>query len=135
MKSKRHRAARTTPAASQSGGQEGGGEALQRGEKARREPVFPISRQEIIQRCRAKPHDMLCAGEALALMDLMIHFHLTIKKLHELTHVARSMIHDILCMEAVTTNDTVAKLGRPFGMQAIEFHLLGFFTLRAEVSP
>jgi hypothetical protein len=77
---------------------------------------------------------MLCAGEALALMDLMQEHHLTIKGLHELSKAARSMIHDILCMEAVTTNDTVAKLGRPFGMEAIEFHLLGFFTLRSEVS-
>ena len=108
---------------------------MQRGEKARREPVFPISRQEILQRCREKPHDMLCAGEAMALMDLMQEHHLTIKGLHERSQVARSMIHDILCMEAVTTNDTVAKLGRPFGMEAIEFRLLGFFTLRAEVSP
>jgi hypothetical protein len=38
-------------------------------------------------------------------------------------------------MEAVTTNDTVAKLGRPFGLETIEFHLLGHYTLRAEVSP
>lgn len=88
-----------------------------------------------MRRCRVKPHDMLCAGEALALMDLMIHFHLTIKKLHELTHVARSMIHDILTMEAITTNDTAGKLGRPFGLDAFGFHMLGYFTLRAEVSP
>jgi hypothetical protein len=113
----------------------GSGEALQGEKKARREPVFPISRAEIIRRCREKPHDMLCAGEAMALMDLMQKHHLTIKGLHELSHVARSMIHDILCMEAVTTNDTVAKLGRPFGLETIEFHLLGHYTLRAEVSP
>ncbi|MBK8039880.1 MAG: hypothetical protein IPK22_22515 [Verrucomicrobiaceae bacterium] len=104
-------------------------------ERKRREPVFPISREEIVRRCREKPHDMLCAGEALALMDLMEQEHLTIKRLHELSKVSRSMIHDVLTMEAVMTNDTVAKLGRPFGMEAIEFHLLGHFTLRAEVSP
>ena len=103
--------------------------------KQPREPVFPISREEIVRRCREKPHDMLCAGEALAVMDLMIRFHLTIKKLHELTQVARSMIHDILTMEAVMTNDTVGKLGRPFGLDAFGFHMLGYFTLRAEVSP
>jgi hypothetical protein len=113
----------------------GGGETFFRGEKARREPVFPISRAEIIQRCRKKPHDMLCAGNALLLMDLMAEHHLTIKGLHELSHVARSMIHDVLSMEAVMTHDTAGKLGRPFGLEAIEFHLLGFFTLRAEVSP
>ena len=78
---------------------------------------------------------MLCAGEALALMDLMTRFHLTAKQLHEISGVARSMIRDILLMEAVPTNDTVAKLGRSFGLETIEFHLLGFFTLRAEVTP
>lgn len=103
--------------------------------KKPREPVFPISREEIVRRCRVKPHDLLCAGEALALMDLMSQFHLTIKRLHDLTGVARSMIHDILTMEAITTNDTVAKLGRPFGLTAFGFRLLGYFTLRAEVSP
>ncbi len=53
-------------------------------------------------------------------------FHLTIKGMHELTGMAHSMIHDMLTMDAVTTNDTQGKLGRPFGMEAIEFHLLGF---------
>ena len=103
--------------------------------KKPREPVFPISREEIVRRCREKPHDMLCAGEALAVMDLMIHFHLTIKGMHEQTQVTRSMIHDILTMEAVMTNDTAGKLGRPFGLDAFGFHLLGYYTLRAEVSP
>lgn len=78
---------------------------------------------------------MLCAGEALALMDLMTRFHLTIKKLHDISGVARSMIRDILLMEAVMTNDTAGKLGLPFGMLAIEFRLLGHYTLRAEVTP
>jgi hypothetical protein len=100
-----------------------------------RDPVFPISREEVVRRCREKPHDMLCAGEVLALMDLMLLFHYTIKRLHELSGVARSMIHDMLVMEALPTNDTVGRLARAFGMEAIEFHLLGFFTLRAEVSP
>lgn len=103
--------------------------------KTRREPVFPISREEIVRRCRERPHDMLCAGEALALMDLMQERHLTILGLHKLTNVARSMISDVLSMEAVMTNDTVGKLGGAFGMEAIEFHLLGHFTLRAEVPP
>jgi len=103
------------------------------GQRAPREPVFPISREEIIRRCREKPHDMLCAGEALALMDLMQMFHYNIKKLHELSGVARSMISGVLAMEAVMTNDTVGKLARTFGMETIEFHLLGLYTLRAEV--
>ncbi|MEZ5387709.1 MAG: hypothetical protein R3F13_19545 [Prosthecobacter sp.] len=100
-----------------------------------RGPVFPLSRAEIIQRCREKPHDMLCAGEALALMDLMSRFHLTIKGLHESSGVTRSMIRDLLTMEAVMTNDTVGKLARAFELETIEFHLLGFYTLRAEVTP
>ena len=78
---------------------------------------------------------MLCAGEALALMDLMSLFHLTIKGLHESSGVTRSMIRDLLTMEAVMTNDTVGKLARAFELETIEFHLLGFYTLRAEVTP
>lgn len=87
-----------------------------------------------MRRCREKRHDMLCAGEALLLIDLMSEHPLTIKGLHELSKVSRSMIHDMLTMQAAPTNDTVGKLGLSFGMQAIEFHLLGHFTLRAEVS-
>ena len=124
--------AKTSSKRNRSCDRKGGG--LSSGKK-RREPVFPISREEIVRRCRQKPHDMLCAGEALAVMDLMIRFHLTIKGLHEQTLVARSMIHDILTMEAVMTNDTAGKLGRPFGLDAFGFHMLGYFTLRAEVSP
>ncbi|MFN0077393.1 MAG: hypothetical protein ACKVY0_13055 [Prosthecobacter sp.] len=100
----------------------------------RRAPEFPIRREAVVPRCLAKERELLDAGVALALLDLMTEFHCCIKCLHELTGVARSMIHGILLMEKEPSTRIVARLAAAFGLQAIELYLLGFFTLRAEVS-
>jgi hypothetical protein len=102
--------------------------------KARRGPVFPISRAEVVRRCREGGHDMLAAGVVLALMDLMTQHHYCIKRLHEDSGVSRSMIHDTLIMAKEPSTDIVGRLGKVFGMDAFEFYLLGHYTLLAEVS-
>jgi hypothetical protein len=40
-------------------------------ERKRRGPVFTLTREQVFQKCRAKKHRLICAGEVLALMDLM----------------------------------------------------------------
>ena len=40
-------------------------------ERKRRGPVFTLTREQVFEKCRAKKHRLICAGEVLALMDLM----------------------------------------------------------------
>lgn len=88
-----------------------------------------------MRRCVERGHDMLCAGEALALMDLMEAVQCSILEVHERSHVSRAMIHDLLTMDAISTTDVKGKLARAFHLETIEFELLSHYTLRAEVSP
>lgn len=103
--------------------------------KKRRGPVFPISAQEVIRRCQERHHDLLCAADVLALMDLMQRHGYSIQEMHELSHVSRAMIHDMLVMDAVASNDVVGRLGAVFHLKCIEMHLYGSLCLRAELSP
>lgn len=103
--------------------------------KKRRGPVFSLTREQVFQKCRAKKHRLICAGEVLALMDLMELRGWSILELAEKSLVSRQMISAFLNLERFPTSEVVDQLACPFGMELFEFDLLACFEVRAEVPP
>ncbi len=105
------------------------------GGKSRRKPVFALSREQVFRKCRAKKHRLICAGEVLALMDLMEQRGWSILELAEHSHVSRQMISAFLNLERFPTSEVVDQLACPFGLELFEFDQLACFEVRAEVPP
>jgi ribosome-binding protein aMBF1 (putative translation factor) len=103
--------------------------------KARRGPVFSLTREQVFLKCRAKQHRLICAGEVLALRDLMEQRGWSILELAEHSHVSRQMISAFLNLERYPTSEVVDMLACPFGMELFEFDLLAWFEARGEVPP
>jgi hypothetical protein len=110
------------------------GRGLSPGRK-RRGPVFTLTREQVFRKCRAKKHRLICAGEVLALMDLMEMRGWTILELAEHSHVSRQMISAILNVERFPTSEVVDQLAFPFGLELFEFDQLACYEVRAEVPP
>ena len=110
------------------------GRGLSPGRK-RRGPVFTLTREQVFRKCRAKKHRLICAGEVLALMDLMEMRGWTILELAEHSHVSRQMISAILTVERCPTSEVVDQLACPFGLELFEFDQLACYEVRAEVPP
>lgn len=113
--------------------QKGGGGALFSEGKVRRGPVFTLTREQVFQKCRAKRHRLICAGEVLALRDLMELRGWSILELAEYAGVSRQMISAFLNLERFPTTEVVDRLACPFGMELFEFDLLATFEVRGEV--
>jgi len=103
--------------------------------KARRGPVFTLTREQVFQKCRAKKHRLICAGEVLALRDLMELRGWSIVELAEHSHVSRQMISAFLNLERYPTSEVVDMLACPFGLELFEFDLLACLEARGEVPP
>jgi plasmid maintenance system antidote protein VapI len=102
--------------------------------KPRRKPVFALTPEQVIERCRKRKHCLWVAGQVLALMALMNHCQWTIKELSEHSGVSRSHLSEILVLEATASTQIQNTLAETFGFQIFEFHLLTAFSLRSEVS-
>jgi ribosome-binding protein aMBF1 (putative translation factor) len=111
---------------------EGGGLATP---KKRRGPVFSLTREQVFRKCRAKKHRLICAGEVLALMDLMEQRGWSILELADHSHISRQMISAFLNLERFPTSEVVDQLACPFGLELFEFDQLACFEVRAEVPP
>jgi hypothetical protein len=81
--------------------------------KKRRGPVFSLTREQVFQKCRAKKHRLICAGEVLALMDLMELRGWSILELAEKSLVSRQMISAMLNLERFPTSEVVDQLACP----------------------
>lgn len=103
--------------------------------KRRRGPVFTLTRKQVFEKCRAKKHRLICAGEVLALMDLMEQRGWSILELAEHSHVSRQMISAMLNLERFPTSEVLDQLACPFGLELFEFDQLAWYEVRAEVPP
>ncbi len=97
----------------------------------KRKPVFQLSPEEVIRRCRERKHCDMCAGQVLALMSLMQEWGWTMTELAERSHVGRSMISEMLSLKKIATMDTLYPLVRCFGLKVHVFDLLAEFCLLA----
>lgn len=95
----------------------------------RRKPVFALTPQQVVERCRARKRHPMCAGEVLALMELMEAQDCNALRLHQRSKVSYAMIADILRLEAFPTTHTRANLAAALGQKLPEFELLAFFCL------
>lgn len=102
--------------------------------RTRRKPVFALTPQEVIARCRENHHCLWVAGQVLALMALMNDRGWTIKELSEHSGVSRSHLSEILTLQATASTDVQDRLAETFGIKLFDFHLLTAFSLHAEVS-
>jgi antitoxin component HigA of HigAB toxin-antitoxin module len=111
----------------------GSEEASLSGVKARRKLAFTLTREQVFQKCLAKKHRLICAGEVLALRDLMELRGWSILELARHAQVSRQMISAFLNLERFPTAEVVDMLACPFGMELFEFDLLATFEVRGEV--
>lgn len=102
--------------------------------KARRRPVFTLTLEQVLQRCRKLGHCLWVAGQVLALRALMEARNWTILELAERSGVPRSHLSEILVLKTTASTRVQHILAETFGFELFEFHLLTFFSLRAEVS-
>ena len=80
-------------------------------------------------RCAELELDPLCAGEVLALMDLMELRGCCILGLHESAGVARSMIAGILKLTKFPTTPVRLRLLRALKANAVEFEAMAVFSM------
>ena len=103
--------------------------------KARRGSVFSLTREQVFQKCRDKKRRLICAGEVLALRDLMELHGWSTRELAERSQVSRQMISPFLNLERFPTSEVVDQMASPFGMELFEFAMLACFVVWAEVPP
>ena len=101
--------------------------------KARRKPVFALSREQVFRKCRAKKHRLICAGEVLALMDAMTAHGWSTVELAEHSHISRQMISAMLNLERFPTSEVLDQLAQALGLKLHEFDRLADYELEAEV--
>jgi hypothetical protein len=106
MKQKRRRTARM-----------GGGSALLPMKRAPRKPVFTLSPQQVFQRCRGSARALICAGQVLAVMDLMRQRGWPIGVLAARAHISESHLSEFLRVQKFFTTDMASRLAEAFGLK------------------
>jgi ribosome-binding protein aMBF1 (putative translation factor) len=101
--------------------------------RKRRGPVFTLTREQVFRKCLEKKHRLICAGEVLALMDLMEARGWSIQEVAEHSRISRQMISAMLSLERFPTAEVVAILSGAFGLKLFEFDLLAEFEVAGEV--
>ena len=101
--------------------------------RKQRLPTFDLSPAEVFALCRQAGRCQICAGQVLALRDLMQCFGWTIKQLAQCSQVSRTMISAILRVLKFPTADITARLSACFGLELYEFDLLAKWAVDEEV--
>ena len=101
----------------------------------KRPPVFRLTPEQVIARCREQKHCDMCAGHVLALMALMVDRQWTISELADYSHVRRSTLSEILSLKKCPFPDTRDEVAECIGMGLCAFELLAHFAFVEANSP
>lgn len=99
----------------------------------KRRPHFSLTRAQVIARCRECNHQLICAGQVLALMDMMRVMGWTMLEVAARSGVSHSMIADVLRMRAFFTTDKLSRVVGAFGLEMHEFDRLAMYEVGCEV--
>ncbi|MEQ1748183.1 MAG: hypothetical protein ABL974_02090 [Prosthecobacter sp.] len=95
-------------------------------------PCFPLTRAEVLAKCHLCHYPPVCAGEVMALMDLMEHGLCTMFHLHEISDVGYATIHDFLNLECFPGTPIRARLMIALNCEPLEFQWIAHWDLKAE---
>lgn len=96
-------------------------------------PVFTLTREQVFRKCWETKHRLICAGEVLAMRDLLELRGWSILELARRSRVSRQMISAFLNLERFPTSEVVDQMASPFGLELFEFDMLACFEARGEV--
>ncbi len=106
-------------------------EAVQRPYKPQM-PHFPLTRAQVLAKCHRCHYPLVCAGEVMALMDLMEHGLCTMFHLHEISDVGYATIHGFLSLQCFPSTLIRARLMIPLYCEPLEFQWIAHWGLKAE---
>ncbi len=86
-----------------------------------KEPGFPLERAEVIPLCQEKHRPLICAGQVLALMDLMEAEQCTMNHLHDMSKIGYATIYNFLGLETFPGTPVLAKLLLALGYEYVDF--------------
>ena len=101
----------------------------------KRVPQFSLTREQVIARCVDSHHRLICAGQVLALMDIMQVMGWTMLEVAHRSGVSHSMIADVLRLRAFFTTDRLSCVVEAFGLELHEFDRLAMYEVLGEVPP
>lgn len=96
-----------------------------------KDPGFPLGRDEVILLCQEKHEPLFCAGQVLALMDLMEAAKCTMHHLHELTKIGYATIYSFLKLESFPSTPVMIKWVLALGCEYVEFAIIAHFNVLA----
>ncbi|MBE7495333.1 MAG: helix-turn-helix transcriptional regulator [Verrucomicrobiaceae bacterium] len=89
--------------------------------KRRRGPVFTLTEEQVFHRCEQRKHSRICAGQVLALRDLMCRAGWSIKALAGHANVSISHLSDFLNVKKFFTTECLFRVARAFGLLLSRF--------------
>lgn len=92
-------------------------------------PHFPLTRDEVVAKCLDLHLPLDCAGEALALMDLMEQQQCTMQHLNDISGVAYATIHALLSLEVAFNTLIRVRLVTALDSSSMEFACLAYLNL------
>jgi hypothetical protein len=90
---------------------------------------------EMLAKCLDSHHSPICAGHAMAIVELLRERRWSIPALAAASGVKRQTISAIIAMELYPTGDKLDRIAGAFDMALFELDLLAFFEVRALNSP
>ena len=111
-------------------GQKGGRKALGWRGRPRRGPVFTLTREQVIQRCQNKQRAPICAGQVLAVMELMVERQWNVGMLAQKSGVSLTHLSDFLAVKKFFSTHYIAQVARAFGLELWELDQLAENQLR-----
>ena len=100
----------------------------------KRKPAFTLTPAQVVQLCVQRERRLICAGQVLALKELMRETGWTIAEVARRSRVSRAMISEFLRFQAFPTSELMSRLAEAFKLELYEFNLLAKYAVEAEVS-
>lgn len=89
---------------------------------------------QLIVRCREKGRDLICAGQMLAVRDIMEALCWSVSELAKRSGVSASMLFEMLRLDKFPTSDKLGRLARAFGMKLYVLDAFAELELEAEIT-
>ena len=94
------------------------------GKKTRTKPVFALMPEQVIQRCQDSCHSPICAGQVLAVMELMRLAGWPIRALAQRAQISESHLSEFLRVKKFFTTDLISRVAGAFGLKLWELDQL-----------
>ena len=91
---------------------------------------FPLTPEAVIAKCQQQERPLECAGEVLALMQLMTLRGCSMHHLHVISQVGYATVHDFLDLETFPATEIRVRMIRPLSCDIVEFELIAVLSLR-----